>query len=254
MPKPSGSGASASSSSPARWTGRGGTGPSTSSIPTGSWSSWPRRSPGSCLAMADVDDRASILAYHEATKHSPVSVRARGHSLDWGNRPFSLKVYTDLERIPLPEDIRSLGVPAWERTGATSVLDPTRARNLPPLGRLLVLGAGVHHTMTFRDGEVLYFRTYASAGACRAQKRRIGAVTRAFFEFARPAPPQRSRWGIQTVHRARHLFPEHCRATPDPMVHLRMVAGESQPGVASRGVGLSTFARSGEVSPLSRAS
>jgi hypothetical protein len=32
------------------------------------------------------------------------------------------------------------------------------------------------------------------------------------------------------------------------------VAGDSQPGVASRGVGLSTFARSGEVSPLSRAS
>jgi predicted enzyme related to lactoylglutathione lyase len=36
---------SASSSSPARWTAGGGTGRSTSSIPTGSWSSWPRRSP-----------------------------------------------------------------------------------------------------------------------------------------------------------------------------------------------------------------
>ena len=189
--------------------------------------------------MADVDDRAAILAYHEATKHSPVSVRARGHSLDWGNRPFSLKVYTDLERIPLPEDIRSLGVPAMEAIGATSVLDPTPGPDLPALGRLLVLGAGVHHTMTFRDGEVLYFRTYASAGACRAQKRRIGAVTRAFFEFARPAPPQRSRWGIQTVHRARHLFPEHCQATPDPMAHLRMAAGESVPRTAecdSRGI------------------
>jgi hypothetical protein len=55
--------------------------------------------------VADADDRAAILAYHEATKHSPVSVRARAHSLDWENRPFSFKVYTDLERIPLPEDI-----------------------------------------------------------------------------------------------------------------------------------------------------
>jgi hypothetical protein len=46
--------------------------------------------------MADADDRAVILAYHEATKHSPVSVRERAHYLDWGNRPSSLKVYTDL--------------------------------------------------------------------------------------------------------------------------------------------------------------
>jgi hypothetical protein len=29
----------------------------------------------------------------------------------------------------------------------------------------------------------------------------LGAVTRSFFEFARPAPPPRPRWGIQTVHR-----------------------------------------------------
>jgi hypothetical protein len=62
-----------------RWTGRGGTGPSTSSFPTRSWLSWSIGSPGSCLAMADADDRAMILAYHEATKHSPVSVRARAH-------------------------------------------------------------------------------------------------------------------------------------------------------------------------------
>jgi SagB-type dehydrogenase family enzyme len=115
--------------------------------------------------MADVDDRAAILAYHEATKHSPVSVRARAHSLDWENRPFSFKLYTDLERIPLQEDIPSPVVPAMEAIGVTSVLDPTPGPDLPALARLLVLGAGVHHTMTFRDGDVLYFRNYASAGA-----------------------------------------------------------------------------------------
>jgi hypothetical protein len=31
--------------------------------------------------------------------------------------------------------------------------------------------------------------------ACRAQKPRIGPVTRSFLEFARPAPPRRPRWG-----------------------------------------------------------
>lgn len=115
--------------------------------------------------MADVDDRAAILAYHEATKHSPVSVRARAHSLDWENRPFSFKVYTDLERIPLPEDIPALDVQALEAIGVTSVPDPTPGPDVPALARLLVLGAGVHHTKAFRDGEVLYFRNYASAGA-----------------------------------------------------------------------------------------
>jgi SagB-type dehydrogenase family enzyme len=115
--------------------------------------------------MADVDDRAVILAYHEATKHSPVSVRVRAHYLDWDNRPFSFKVYTDLERIPLQEDIPSLDVPALEAIGVTSVRDPTPGPDLAALARLLVLGAGVHDTRTFREGEVPHFRNYASAGA-----------------------------------------------------------------------------------------
>ncbi len=115
--------------------------------------------------MADVDDRATILAYHEATKHSPASVRARGHYLDWDNRPLSFKVYTDLERIPLPEDIPSLDVAALAAIGVTSVPGPTPGPDVPALARLLVLGAGVHHTKTFGDGEVLSFRNYASAGA-----------------------------------------------------------------------------------------
>jgi SagB-type dehydrogenase family enzyme len=115
--------------------------------------------------MADVDERAVILAYHEATKHSPASVRARAHYLDWDNRPFSFKVYTDLERMSLPEDIPSLDVPALEAIGVTYVLDPAPGPDLAALARLVVLGAGVHHTKTFREGEVPYFRNYASAGA-----------------------------------------------------------------------------------------
>src|SRR5438034_156988 len=116
-------------------------------------------------AMAYVDDRAAILAYHEATKHSPISVRARAHDLDWNNRPSSFKVYADLERIPLPQDILPLDVPALEAIGVTSVPDPAPGPDLAALARLLVRGAGVHHTKTFSDSEVLYFRNYASAGA-----------------------------------------------------------------------------------------
>ena len=65
----------------------------------------------------------------------------------------------------MPEDIPSLDVPALEAIGATSVLDPSPGPDLPALARLLVLGAGVRHTKTFREGEVPHFRNYASAGA-----------------------------------------------------------------------------------------
>src|SRR5437899_2648558 len=34
-----------------------------------------------------LDQRPALLAYHEATKHSPVRVRASAHYLDWDNRP-----------------------------------------------------------------------------------------------------------------------------------------------------------------------
>jgi hypothetical protein len=63
----------------------------------------------------------AVLAYHESTKHSPVSIRSRAHVLDWGNKPHPLKVYTGLERVPLPDDVPSLAVPVLEAIGVTSV-------------------------------------------------------------------------------------------------------------------------------------
>ncbi len=37
-------------------------------------------------------DTHEILAYHEATKHSPQSVRASHYTLDWENRPLSWRL------------------------------------------------------------------------------------------------------------------------------------------------------------------
>jgi hypothetical protein len=47
----------------------------------------------------------------------------------------------------------------------------------------------------------------------------------AYMLFIFPTGSLRPRWGIGTVHPARHLFREHCRATPNPMVHLRRRLG-----------------------------
>ena len=107
----------------------------------------------------------TILAYHESTKHSPVSIRSRAHLLDWDNKPHPLKVHTGLERVPLPDDVPSLAVPALEAIGVTSVDASAPGPDLAALARLLVVGAGVHHTVTFPGGELIHFRNYASAGA-----------------------------------------------------------------------------------------
>lgn len=110
------------------------------------------------------DGTAAIIAYHDATKHSPESVRQRLHFPDWDNRPSSFKVYADLERVPLPENVPYLGVPALEAIATVTVPEPAPGPDLDSLARLLVRGAGVHHTRSFR-GDVIHFRNYASAGA-----------------------------------------------------------------------------------------
>jgi SagB-type dehydrogenase family enzyme len=112
------------------------------------------------------DDRtAAILAYHEATKHSPESIRQRPHFLDWDNRPFPFKVYLGLDQFPLPADVPSDNVPALEAIATTDVDEPAPGLDLEAIVRLLVRGAGVHHTVTYANGQVFHFRNYASAGA-----------------------------------------------------------------------------------------
>jgi SagB-type dehydrogenase family enzyme len=85
------------------------------------------------------DDVAPARRYHEATKHSFMSVRTSAHRLDWENRPHPFKEYRGLEPVPVPD---ALG-----------------------LDRLLALGAGVVRTREAPGGDVYHFRTYASAGA-----------------------------------------------------------------------------------------
>ena len=43
--------------------------------------------------------------FHDETTHTPYSIRASGHTLDWDNKPFPFKVYTDVPALPLPRDL-----------------------------------------------------------------------------------------------------------------------------------------------------
>src|SRR2546428_3099990 len=58
------------------------------------------------------DDVDVARRYHDATKRSYSSVRARGEPLDWSSQPLPFKVYPDLEPIPLPRDFAASGVSA----------------------------------------------------------------------------------------------------------------------------------------------
>jgi SagB-type dehydrogenase family enzyme len=112
-------------------------------------------------------DIHEILAYHEATKHSPQSVRASHYTLDWENQPLPFKIYPELERIPLPRDFRESAIPALTAITSSSARngsgDP-RSPDLPVLARVLQLSAGITKRKRHPGGEI-HLRAYANTGA-----------------------------------------------------------------------------------------
>jgi SagB-type dehydrogenase family enzyme len=108
---------------------------------------------------------AVARAFHDATKHSVQSVRLRGHSLRWDNKPNPFKVISGSHRIDLPGRFPPARVPVLEAVHGSTAPAAQRSPGLVDLARLLVLGAGVRRRVRYADGEEFFFRTYASAGA-----------------------------------------------------------------------------------------
>jgi SagB-type dehydrogenase family enzyme len=112
-------------------------------------------------------DNHEILTYHEATKHSPRSVRASRYTLDFENQPLPFKIYPDLGRIPLPRDLPESAIPALTAIASSSAKDgsgDTRSPDLPALARVLQLSAGITKRKRHPGGEI-YLRAYANTGA-----------------------------------------------------------------------------------------
>jgi SagB-type dehydrogenase family enzyme len=113
-------------------------------------------------------DIHEILTYHEATKHSPQSVRSSRYTLDWENRPLPFKIYPDLDPIPLPRDFAEPAIPALTaiagRSTANSGSGDARSPDLPALSRVLQLSAGITKRKRHPGGEI-YLRAYANTGA-----------------------------------------------------------------------------------------
>ncbi|MFB3818453.1 MAG: SagB family peptide dehydrogenase [Candidatus Methylomirabilales bacterium] len=113
----------------------------------------PRRSPG---------QPDPLLAYHEATKHSPESVRRGAHGLDFANQPLPFKIYPTLPPLPLPAP-EAVSMPALDALGR---LPP--AQGGPPdigaLAQILHYSAGIMRTRR-GPGWAIQFRAASCTGA-----------------------------------------------------------------------------------------
>jgi SagB-type dehydrogenase family enzyme len=111
------------------------------------------------------NDTDAAWKYHNGTKHSHVSVRTNPHFLDWSNKPLPFKIYSTLEVIRLPKDIRQTGVAALSAIASAAVSSRGKAiPDLEAMAQLLFLSAGVTNSKKYPGGE-FFFRAAACTGA-----------------------------------------------------------------------------------------
>jgi SagB-type dehydrogenase family enzyme len=97
--------------------------------------------------------------------HSPESVRASGHRLDWEIKPLPFKVYPALPPIRLPTE---LPAPTADTFAALTPAGPPALPpplDLPRLAALLYFSAGVTRVKTYPGGGRVHFRAAPSTGA-----------------------------------------------------------------------------------------
>jgi SagB-type dehydrogenase family enzyme len=102
-------------------------------------------------------------AYHEATVHSPRSVRASTHHLDWDTKPLPFKIYPDLPAVALPREFPGPSRDTLEALSGEPGVE-TRPLDLERLAALLFYSAGVTKTMTYPSGLAMHFRAAPSTG------------------------------------------------------------------------------------------
>ncbi len=107
-------------------------------------------------------DFSSALTYHEATKHSEVSIGASAHYLDWDNKPAQFKEYKNLASIALPRNF-----PRPEENSIKAIKGETKAAggiDIGLLSEILFFSAGLTRKMRFGK-EFYYMRAASATGA-----------------------------------------------------------------------------------------
>jgi SagB-type dehydrogenase family enzyme len=114
--------------------------------------------------MADNRNPEAAWIYHDATKHSYLSIRTNPHFLDWANQPLPFKIYPTLEPLPLPSEMRQTGVAALSAIAEPIPAETNTVPDLEAVAQLLYLSAGITRRRRHPGGEI-YFRAAACTGA-----------------------------------------------------------------------------------------
>jgi len=106
-----------------------------------------------------------LRLYHDATKHSPESVRSGHHFLDWEIKPFPFKVYPDAPALPLPREVGRPTMPALEAVARGAPARGGGTLDVARLAEILFFAAGLTKKKVYPGGEGIHFRAAASTGA-----------------------------------------------------------------------------------------
>ncbi|TMI32055.1 SagB/ThcOx family dehydrogenase, partial [Candidatus Bathyarchaeota archaeon] len=109
-------------------------------------------------------DFSAAMTYHEATKHSEVSIGASAHYLDWDNKPAQFKEYKNLASIALPRNF-----PRPEKNSIKAIKGEKKDADVKKidigvLSELLFFSAGLTRKMRFGK-EFYYMRAASATGA-----------------------------------------------------------------------------------------
>ena len=116
------------------------------------------------------NDIRYALEYHEATKHSEISIQTSGHYLDWDNKPRPFKIYTKLPSITLPQDFCKPSLDAItsiskiKSIAESTATTTTPAVDINKLAEILFFSAGITREMDYPYG-TYYMRAASATGA-----------------------------------------------------------------------------------------
>ncbi len=117
--------------------------------------------PQASLESSPNHDTSRALNYHEATKHSEISIQTSAHYLDWANKPSQFKTYEHLASTPLPRNFPQPDAEPIVAISGPKVQTKEPNLDLKELAELLFFSAGL--TRKYRFGSELHYMRAASA-------------------------------------------------------------------------------------------
>src|SRR5437773_554787 len=110
------------------------------------------------------ENEGSALRYHEATKHSELSLRMSPHYLDWDNKPSPFKVHKNLPMKSLPHEFPYPSENSLKALKGHETHNGNKPVDLQNLTEILFFSAGLTRKMKI-GGETYYMRAASATGA-----------------------------------------------------------------------------------------